>query len=156
MHEADENFLLALIAGEGCFGINFYHKDSFTYGFIPRFRFYIGMKGDREILEMYRDKVDLGNIKKYESGIVHWHIDAKRDCLKLCDMIDKMDTSNFENTRKWDAYIKWRDSIRMYDEQGTTAEALKEIVKTSRNMNSNGSSRKRSEDEMLSIIDKNC
>lgn len=155
MDKTDENFLLGLIAGEGCFGINFHHSDRYTYGFIPRFRFYIGMKGDGDILRKYRESIGMGNIKKYESGIIHWHIDSKVNCLELCNIIDKMDTSKFKQTSKWDSYTTWRDSIRMYENKGTSAKSLEDLVKNSRKMNSNGSSRKRSVEEMLSIINKN-
>jgi hypothetical protein len=65
MEQAEENFLLALISGEGCFCISHHVDDDYTFGVLPSFQFYISMKNDERVLRYFHKKTGLGNIKEY-------------------------------------------------------------------------------------------
>ena len=150
----DSNFVLGLIAGEGCFSSNMTKNSHYSWGVCPRLAFHLGMgEREREMIEAVQQEISVGDIKDHQEGHVRLQVQRLDDKAALIDYIEENCTPAFEKSSKFKAYDKWRDLFNDRDELIESEEGMKEFATRSCQINPDDGRRGRTAEEIHEIIE---
>lgn len=154
MRPMNKQFVLGLIAGEGCFSINFTRTPSYTYGIQLRQSFTLGMNEENEeLVKAISEKLNESEIGTHQDGHIRLEIRRHEAIDSLIEYIESADTTTFEKSEKYESYRKWRDLWGERDELLKNVSGVKEYVRRGKNINSDDGRRGRSAEEICEIID---
>lgn len=144
-------FILGLIAGEGCFSVQLSQRDDLTHGVEIRPSFTVHMKEDGEILETVKDIVGLGEVYAREKGAA-WHMTRHGELVELIELIDDHAGSLFWETDKGSVFTNWKQIIeRKGSGRHLSEEETKKIIRLAKTLNERGKSGK-SVDYWINIV----
>jgi len=136
----DVEYLLGLLAGEGCFLAELsYNTDKYKFNVAVTPACKIQMvEGDRPMLEYIRDTFNIGTIHTDSgSGMAIWKVYKDDEMRELNQIIWEADSPHFTRSKKWDSYLKWREIVQQKAGYGhfESEDEVKRLVRLAKNIN---------------------
>jgi hypothetical protein len=129
----DDQFLLGLIAGEGCFTINLTQKNT-SPGIRVNCKFQLTMgEADSGLVEAIHEYIGVGGVYGEQDIHENWqdnvsiHVSSKDDAKKIRTLIEESATEVFKQSKKWSQFQIWCDVMDLSEGEISPEEA-KEII----------------------------
>mgnify|MGYP006281713157 CR=1 FL=1 len=141
---SNADFILGLIAGEGCFYVELNKNKRVSHNVYARPAFTLGVKvDDPDIVHILEEEFGFGEIVKKDNSI-EIRVRNKDSIEQLIDWLDEKSSTLFERTDKHRQYEDWK-TIRNKIENCETEQDMIEIVTLSKSL-SNSTHGKSKED----------
>jgi len=120
-----EQFLLGFIAGEGCFGISLYQRDSGKV--LARPYFQLGVM-ETPVIEKAHNTIGVGSVSDRKNGFTEWRAQSEEDVIAMREWVEENRGDFFNASHKADQFDMWSKAVDIQQQSVVTDNDLKRLV----------------------------